>query len=131
MRRHQLTRMWQGLVSIETAAKPTNEDWRVCSDAVNLMETLVSMNVVEDQCGLLLNAIEALAHAAQRYHATGTLRLDGKGIAATRAVLEDYAQVLDAVPHRTMVRCHRKTETRIREILSGRNRPHDVQVIAF
>ena len=38
-RRHQLTRMYSGLAAIEKSANPTRDDWAVCSDAVNLMET--------------------------------------------------------------------------------------------
>ena len=33
-RRHQLTRMWQGLRALEQDAAPTPDDWRVVSDAV-------------------------------------------------------------------------------------------------
>jgi hypothetical protein len=126
---HQLTVMWQGLQAIETAPNPTTNDWRVCSDAVNLMETLVVQGVVEDASGLLIDAITALAMAGKRHVAGGHIRLDALGIQAVRAVLEDYAACLDALPHRTMVRCHRATERRIREILKGRMKPHDVEVV--
>lgn len=34
-RTHHLTRMWQGLVALETSPAPNTDDWRVCSDAVN------------------------------------------------------------------------------------------------
>jgi hypothetical protein len=128
LRVHQLTRMWQGLAAIETAPQPTTDDWRVCSDAVNLMETLVAMGELEDHSGLLLDAVAALAMAGKRHTAGGAIRMDGKGIQATRAVLEDYAQALDALPHRTMVRCHRFTEKRLREILAGHKRPHDIEI---
>lgn len=40
-RRHQLSRMWQGLRALETAPAPMIADWRICSDALNLMETLL------------------------------------------------------------------------------------------
>jgi len=129
LRLHQLTRMWQGLAAIEKAPAPTTEDWRVCSDAVNLMETLVEMGQVHDPGGLLLDAVATLAMAGKRHTAGGAIRLDGQGIQATRAVLEDYAQALEALPHRTMVVCHRLTEKRLREILAGRRRPHDVEVV--
>lgn len=128
-RRHQLTRMWQGLRAIETAETPTTEDWRVCSDAVNLMETLVTMGKVQDSSGLLPDAITALALAGKRYIAGATIRLDAPGIHAVRAILEDYADVLDALPARTMVSCHRHTERRLREILAGKKQPHDVEII--
>ncbi len=39
--RYQLTRMYEGLRAMETAPEPTVDDWRVVSDAVNLMETLI------------------------------------------------------------------------------------------
>ncbi|EJL90457.1 hypothetical protein PMI15_00270 [Polaromonas sp. CF318] len=131
LRVHQLTRMWQGLAAIETAPLPTTDDWRVCSDAVNLMETLVDMGQVEDHRGLLLDAVAALAMAGKRHVAGNHIRMDGKGIQAIRAVLEDYAKVLEALPHRTMVQCHRLTEKRLREILAGRKRPHDVEITAL
>lgn len=41
-RRHQLTRMHQGLEAMEKSPQPTTDDWRVVSDAVNIMETLVT-----------------------------------------------------------------------------------------
>ena len=42
LQRHQLTRMHQGLEAMEKAPEPTTDDWRVVSDAVNIMETLVT-----------------------------------------------------------------------------------------
>lgn len=54
--------------------------------------------------------------------------MHGPGIAAVRAVLEDYAAVLEILPERAMVICHRDTETRIRQILNGKRRPHDVEI---
>lgn len=128
-RQHQLLRMYQGLASLETSPEPSTEDWRLCSDAVNLMETLVlEMKVCEDTTGLLMDAITALAKAGQRHMAGGPIRLDGAGIQAVRAVLSDYADVLEVLPARTMVRCHRLTEKRIHDILQGRLRPHDVEI---
>lgn len=126
---YQLTRMWQGLAAIETAPEPTSDDWRLCSDAVNLMESLVEMNVIEDKSGLLLDAVTALAMAGKRATAGQGIRLDGAGIRAVRAVLEDYATVIETVPARIVIRCHRRTEKRIREILAGRGRSTDVEVI--
>jgi hypothetical protein len=131
-RNFQLIRMWQALADIEQAPSPSVEDWRVVSDAVNLLETLVTdMKVCEDASGLLNDAVAALASAGRRYHQHGTIRLDAIGIQAVRAVLEDYAQALDALPHRTMVNCHMKTEIRIRGIYQGTKQPHDVEVMAL
>jgi hypothetical protein len=123
--------MYEGLAAMEKAPTPTTDDWRVVSDAVNLMETLiVDMKVCEDTSGLLMDAITAMAMAGKRNMAGGAIRLDGAGIQAVRAVLEDYAALLDMLPARTMIRCHRLTEKRIHELLDGRRKPHDVEITA-
>lgn len=128
---HQLTRMYAGLRAIELDKEPTTDDWRVCSDAVNLMETLVGHGHVADGSGLPMDAVTALALAGRRHVAGGAIRLDSAGILAVRAVLEDYAAALQELPHRTMVACHRATERRIAEIHAGHRRPHDVEVMAI
>lgn len=128
----QLTRMWSGLASIETSPKPTANDWRVVSDAVNLLETLIEMGVAEDSTGLLHDATRALAIAGARHLETGVpIRLDGAGMQAVRAVLESYAEILDQIPHRTAIAAHRRTEKRIQEIYEGKRRPHDVEIMAL
>lgn len=137
---HHLTRMWQGLAAIEKAAAPTTEDWRLCSDAVNMMETFTTAAtgwldctgqavLVTDASGLVADAVAALAMAGKRHRAGGAIRLDAVGIQAVRAILEDYAALLEALPARQVVRCHRLTEKRIAEILVGKCRPHDVEVM--
>jgi mRNA-degrading endonuclease YafQ of YafQ-DinJ toxin-antitoxin module len=130
-RTHQLTRMYEGLHSLEKADEPSTEDWRVVSDAVNMLETLVvEMKVCEDDSGLLMDAVRALAVAGQRHKREGKpIRLDGPGIQAVRAVLASYAELLEMLPARTMYRCHRLTEKRIHAILDGRTRPHDIEIV--
>ena len=156
-RRHQLTRMADALTEMMNAPKPGNNAWRVISDAVNLLETLVlcgeapvkdaatgrvvashwrgcdgSPIEIADTSGLLADAIAAMAKAGQRMFDGKPMRLDGPGITAVRAVLEDYQTALEALPARTMVRCHRMTEKRIREIF-GRidHLPDGVHVMAI
>jgi hypothetical protein len=135
-RTHQLTRMWGGLAAIEHGNALT-DDWRVCSDAVNLMETLVVGGRLLDGQGLLADAVQALAQAGRRHLAGrphlagGRIELDAAGIQAVRAMLEDYAAALAQLDHRTMVAAHRATEARIREIHAGRKKPHDVEVMAL
>lgn len=128
-RTHQLTNMWDGLRDLEQHPNPDTSAWRVCSDAVNLMETLIELGEVEDAQGLLMDAITALAEAGKRHRAGGPLRLSGPGMQAVRAVLEDYAEVIAVLSARTMIRAHRKTEQRIHDILAGRRQPHDVEVV--
>jgi mRNA-degrading endonuclease YafQ of YafQ-DinJ toxin-antitoxin module len=131
-RRHQLTRMYEGLAAMEKAPSPTTDDWRVVSDAVNLMETLIEdMKVCEDGSGLLMDAITAMAMAGRRNTAGGAIRLDGAGIQAVRAILEDYAALLDVLPARVMIRCHRLTETRLHELMDGKRKPHDVEITSL
>lgn len=129
-RTHQLTKMYEGLNNLETGEDPQPNDWRLVSDAVNLVETLVvEMKVCEDANGLLMDAITALAKAGKRSKAGQRLRLDGEGIVAVRSILRDYAELLDVLPARTMVRCHRLTEKRLHEILDGKRGPHDVEIM--
>lgn len=128
----QLTNMWDGLAQMETGCTPAREDWGIVSDAVNLLEQLVMMGEVEDSQGLLPDAITAMAEAGQRNLKGGAIRLSGPGIQAVRGVLEDYAAVIEVLPARTMIRCHRLTERRIRDILEKRHKlPHDVEVMAL
>ncbi len=128
----QLTSMWDGLAQLETNPTPDTDDWRVCSDAVNLLETLVEMGEVEDTAGLLMDAITALAEAGKRHMKEGKpLRLSGTGMQAVRAVLTDYSEVLELLPARTMIRAHRLTEQRLHAIFDGKRKPHDVEVMAI
>ena len=140
-RTHQQRRMADALHELMHAPTPSNDAWRVVSDAVNLLETLVLCgeapvtdattgktiashwrgcdgNPVEiaDASGLLADAIAAMAKAGERAFDGKPMRLDGPGLQAVRAVLEDYQTALECLPARTMVRCHRTTEKRIREI---------------
>lgn len=127
-RRHQLTRMWQGLAALENAVEPTRDDWAVCSDAVNLMETLIEGGRLEDTNNLLFDAMKALAEAGQRSFSGKTIRLSGVGIQAVRALLEDYAMALESLPARTMIHCHRLTEQRLRKIMAKHPQAHDIQL---
>jgi hypothetical protein len=130
-RQHQLTSMYLGLKGLETSPEPCKEDWRIVADAVNLFETLVNMGEVEDSSKLLADAVKALGSAGERYFKNGKIRLDGQGISAVRAVLEDYASIIEVLSHRTMIRCHRLTERRIFEIIAGNKQQHDVTVCAL
>ena len=131
-RTHQLTRMWQGLRALELDAAPTPDDWRVVSDAVNLLETMVvDMRVAEDASGLLPDAVRAMAIAGARHVDEGKrLGLGGADIITLRAVLEDYAEMLGTLPHRTAIRAHRLTERRVWDVLDGKDtRAGDVRVV--
>lgn len=124
--RHQLSRMYQGLRSLETAELPSIDDWQVVSDAVNMIETFVEKGICEDKTGLLGDAILAMGEAGRRHLQHGVIRLDAKGISTIRAVLEDYAGLIEVLPARVMIHCHRKTEMKLHDIIKGKAKPHDV-----
>lgn len=131
LRTHHLSVMWEGLAGLETAPEPSTDDWRVCSDAVNYMETLVEQGTCQDERGLIQDAVTEMALAFKRkIEGRGPIRLSGQGIQTVRAVLEDYAAVLEAIPHAQAVLAHMKTERRIREIWRGKRKAHDLEVIA-
>lgn len=137
---HQLSRMYQGIAALETSEKPTVDDWQVVSDAVNMLETLTLTNEgwwldcdgdpvqIKDSSGLLPDAVAALAMAGRRHFEHGVIRLDAKGIATIRAVLEDYAALIEIMPARVMIHCHRKTEKRLHDMIRGKAKSHDVIV---
>ena len=127
----QLLKMYEGLRSLEQAENPTFHDWIACSDAVNMMETLTEMGACSDTSGLLDDAMKALASAAERYKTHKVLSLTDDGIEAIRAVLEDYAEAIKIIPARTILQCHRTTETRIQNLLDGKGKEHDIVVRPF
>ena len=125
----QLSSMREGLAQLETGEHPDKEDWRVCADAVNFLETLIEMGEVEDTQGLLNDAVTAMGECGARVLSGKSMRLTGQGIQTVRAVLQDYSEVIQVLPARTMIHAHRMTERRNTEIRSGRGRPHDVVVV--
>lgn len=128
---HQLTNMWDGLRDLEIEPNPDTDSWRIVSDCVNLMETLLTMGEVQDPDGLLMDAVTAMAEAGIRHRKGQALRLSGPGMQAVRAILEDYSEVIQVLPARTMIRAHRLTEQRLHDILSGKRKPHDVEIVDF
>jgi hypothetical protein len=128
---YQIEKMWSGLASIRVGASPTIDDWRVCADAANLMESLVILGHAIDTDGLVKDAVTALALAGKRSRSGHAIRLDGLGITAVQAVLEDYANALRLLPARTIIQAHRATEHRILAIQRSHSKAHDVEVIAL
>jgi hypothetical protein len=130
-RTHHLTIMWQGLAALETAPEATPNDWRLCSDAVNLMETLITQTgwldcsgqevTFVDSHGLLNQASDALAKVGMRYREGHPLHLEDEGAQAVRGILESYSDAVEALPHRTMIRCHRKTEITIQTLIQTKS----------
>jgi hypothetical protein len=127
-RMFQLTRMFEGLSALERDPEPTYDDWKVVSDALNMMETLLVMGQVEDPDNLIGDAASALAKAGNRSLKGHPIRLDASAIQLIRAILQDYCEVLDNLPARTMIQAHRQTESRVTKIIQGKSKPHDLRV---
>lgn len=139
--RHQLTRMTAGLDEIARSDRPGTDAWRVLSDAINLVETLVlhgpwpdcagDLADVHDTTGLLPQAIDAMGKAGERWLHGQPMRLDGPGLVAVREVLAAYTDLLGTLPERTIIKCHRATERRLIAIMNRIERmPDGVHVVA-
>lgn len=145
-RDHHLGQMHQALHAITTSPEPSTNDWRLLSDCVNMLETLVTCGpwldrtkspdgtrdkiTVADSSGLLTDATNALAEAGRRHLKEGKpIRLTGEGLQALRYALEDYESCLNTLSERTMIAAHRLTEKRLQEILAGKRQPHDIEVM--
>lgn len=116
--RHQLTRMHLALANVTSGESPTDEDWRLIADAINLVETLVLQGIAQDESGLLHDAITAVGEAFDRAgRDSARMRLTGPGLAAIRAVLADWGACLEQLPERTVIEAHIATDRRIAEKL--------------
>ena len=127
-RMFQLTRMFEGLSALERDPAPTYDDWKVVSDALNMMETLLVMGQVEDPDDLIGEAAMALAKAGNRSLKGHPIRLDASAIQIIRAILQDYCEVLDNLPARMIIQAHRQTENRVTKIIQGKVKPHDIVI---
>ncbi len=131
-RLYQLNAMRMGLYAMENDPTPQKEHWRCVADVVNMFETLVQMKIVADEQGLLTDATNEMAKAAKRSMEQGVpIRLSGTGIQVCRAMLDDYAGVIEVLPERIMVLVHMKTEKRLKDIQLGRAKSHDIKIISL
>ena len=127
-RMFQLEIMWQGLENLQKSPKPTQDDWGVVADAINMMEALRDLGVVEDPDKALDEAKEAMGKAGIRSLGGENIRLNGPAINLICGILQDYCDALEALPARTMIKAHRYAEKRFDEIVKGKKRTGDVSV---
>lgn len=127
-RMYQLQVMWDAMDNLEKSPKPTVRDWESVADAVNMMEALRDIGVVEDPEKLIEDAIEAMAKAGYRAKQGANIRLDGPAINLMRGLLEDYCTALNELPARTVITAHRHAEKRITQMLRGKKQETDVVV---
>ena len=129
-RDYQMMIIKTSLASIERAENPTTDDWKIISQAINMMEMLVEMGFAKDEDNLIKDAIDAMASSAQRYKDKKVMRFSGNEMKVIRGIIDDYQTMIENLDERTMIYCHRKTEMRLQEILSGKKRPTDVRIPA-
>jgi hypothetical protein len=129
-RDYQMMIIRTSLASIERAENPSTDDWKIISQAINMMEMLVEMGFAKDEDGLIKDAIDAMASSAQRYKDKKVMRFSGNEMKVIRGIIDDYQTMIENLDERTMIHCHRKTEIRLQEILSGKKRSTDVRIPA-
>jgi hypothetical protein len=83
--------------------KTTDKDRKVLSGAVDLLNTLCDMNLIEDNEKALEDAMVALMQD----------NLNDIEVRMFEGVLEDYEMVMESLPERTMITAHRATEKRL------------------
>lgn len=127
-RQSWLTLVYLALESIERAPSPTEADWRILSDVVNLMETMLAHGIVTDEEGIKERGKAAMAIAGARYLEGKRMGFDGAGIQAMRALIADMGEIMAQLPHREIVKVHIATEKRISELVRGKKKPGDVVV---
>lgn len=125
-----LTDFHSALSAMRSDPEPTVEHWRVLSDAVNVLETLLLQGkLLQAEMGPLLDAsVEALALAGERHREGKRLGLDGKGMQALAEVLAAYADCLEGLTAMEMAKARKETERRMQVLLRGKT-PNGVKVI--
>lgn len=109
---------------------PGVEEWRALSDAINTVETLVSLGRLEagEVMPIVNAAIDGMVAATKRFRAGAGMRLDAAGICALREVVSIYGHCLERLTEREMAMAQAETERRVREIM---RRGSDKEVVSI
>lgn len=101
---------------------PTRYHWVVVATVGNVIEVMVELGMIQDPGGLLQDAQQVLKDCADYALDHGVPpRLVGAEVHAIEALLDAYADVMAALPHRDFIRAIRETDKRAR----GQKRPGD------
>ena len=90
------------LQSIRTGAEPKLNDWIALADMVGVMDSLKQQGKIYDDDHLITDAVNALAESSTRAGQGKAIRLDGKGILAVAALMQDYTACCEQLPERTI-----------------------------
>lgn len=127
--------MLRFLTALEVMArgeKPTENEWRDLSDAINTVETLALTlrKLNSEEVMPVVNAsIAAMVGAADRYKAGKSMRLDAAGLQSLRDVVAIYGQCLDELTEREMAQAQAETQRRVNQLLRARHSTHEVVCI--
>ena len=90
------------LQNIRTGAGPKLNDWIALADMVGIMDALKKQRKIYDDDNLITDAVHALAKSSTRAGQGKAIRLDGKGILAVAALMQDYTSCCEQLPERTI-----------------------------
>lgn len=90
------------LQSIRTGAGPKLNDWIALADMVGVMDALKKQRKIYDDDNLITDAVHTLAKSSTRAGQGKAIRLDGKGILAVAALMQDYTTCCEQLPERTI-----------------------------
>lgn len=94
---------------------PTRYHWKVLATCGNVIETMAELKLIEDPGGLLQDAQQVLKDSADYAVEHGVPpRLVGQEVHAIDALLDAYADIMAAMPHRDFIRAVRETDKRMR-----------------
>lgn len=132
-RDYQLGLIQTAIEAMRTAEAPNRNHWDAICDCVNLLETLVREDEINDDGGWIAEASREMALAAKRHREGKVLRLTGTGLQAVMNAFEGYEMAVNSLPARTIVRTHRLTEIHVRDILAGKRLrgQQDIEVVAL
>lgn len=114
-----LLRLHTGLDALIGGEQVDFAAWRDMSDAVNILESLAEMGLVQDPEGQITAAKNAMGEAGARRLDGGPLQLSEEGAQVLRGLLTDYDAVVLALTERQFIQACRRTERRVRAILRG------------
>ncbi len=124
-RERMLATLRSAMVTITQGKHPTEEEWRVLSDLVNMIETMEVRGNMDraDTTEHMTGAMKGMVLAANRYREGKAMRLDGEGVRHLSALLEIYAQTLEEFSERESLEIILETSDRVRAAQAGKTVP--------
>lgn len=122
VRERFVLRAYTALESLTSGSQANDvEAWRDLADVCNVTETLaVYLRQLDIQATVYTQALnESMKLAQARYKAGQSLRLDGRGIEAARAVIAIYEQCLEQLAERRVEEAFQRTADEVRKLIAS------------